>query len=172
MSIIRANKWQTVAGLPVNNIVQMVQVDYNTYQSFVTTTLTNTGLTASITPRFNTSRILVLCSAQMGNVVGSATRGVLRRTGPSTAFSIIAQASQTGVVANYTTAVYNSTTGSHMAPNSTIQWFDSPATTSTCTYTLQISGNEPGYAATLNSYGNYTSVWGGVSHLTLWEIAQ
>jgi hypothetical protein len=172
MSIIKANKWQTVAGIPVNNIVQMVQVSYNTYQSFTTTTLTDTGLTASITPRFATSKILVLCSAQMGNVVGSATRGMMKRTGPSTAYSIFSQATQTGVAANFTTAVYNSATGSHMQPNSTIQWFDSPASTSTCTYVLQISGNETGGVATLNAYGNYTSSWGGVSHLTLWEIAQ
>ena len=172
MSIIQANKWQTVSGLPVNNIVQMVQVTYNTYQSFTTTTLTDTGLTASITPRFATSKILVLCSAQIGNVVGSASRGLMKRTGPATAYSIFSQASQTGTVANFTTAVYNSAISTHMQPNSTIQWYDSPASTSACTYTLQISGNEPGYAATLNSYGSYTTVWGGTSYLTLWEIAQ
>jgi hypothetical protein len=172
MSIIQANKWQTVSGLPVNNIVQMVQVTYNTYQSFTTTTMVDTGLTASITPRFATSRILVLCSAQMGNVVGSATRGLMKRTGPATAYSIYSLASQTGTAVNFTTAVYNSATSSHMAPNSTIQWYDSPASTSACTYTLQMCGNEAGYAATLNGYGGYTTTWGGTSYLTLWEIAQ
>lgn len=174
MSIIKANKWQTVAGIPVNNIVQMVQVSYNTYQSFTTTTLTDTGLTASITPRFNTSRILVLCSAVMSHPgPGQAVRGMMKRTGPSTAYSIFSQATQTGTAANFTTAHYNSATGSHMQPNSTIQWYDSPATTSACTYTFQISGNEPsGGTVYLNGYNAYTSSWTGVSHLTLWEIAQ
>jgi hypothetical protein len=174
MSIIQANKWQTVSGLPVNNIVQMVQVSYNTAQTFTTTTLVDTGLTASITPRFATSKILVLCSAVMSHPgPGQASRGMMKRTGPATAYSIFSQASQTGTVANFTTAQYNSATGSHMQPNSTIQWYDSPASTSACTYTFQMSGNESaGGSVYLNGYNAYVGSWNGVSHLTLWEIAQ
>jgi hypothetical protein len=170
MSIIKANKWQTVSGLPVNNIVQMVQVDNTTYQSVTSTSMVDTGLTASITPRFNTSKILVICSAQMGHSPGQAARGIMKRTGPATTYSILSVAAQTSSFANMTTAAYNSATN-NMQPNSTIYWFDSPASTSTCTYTFQISSNTGG-AVTFNGYGAYTTTWGGVSHLTLWEIAQ
>ena len=171
MSIIRANKWQTVAGIPVNNIVQMVQVDYNTYQTFAGSTgvYSDTGLTASITPRFATSKILVFCSAQMGHAGGTVVRGRVIRTGPSTVYSAFAAAAES---TTSTTTQYNQHTTSYMGPNSTIQFFDSPATTSACTYTLQIANNTTSAAIYLNGYNDYTTSWGGTSHLTLWEIAQ
>lgn len=169
MSIIKANKWQTVAGIPVNNIVQMVQVDYNTYQSFVANAATDTGLTLSITPRFATSKILVLCSSQMGHAPGSVVRGRIKRTGPATVYSASSDASSS---TGWTTTLYNPVDNSYMSANSNIQWFDSPASTSTCTYTFQTANNTTGVVVYLNGYNAYTSVWGGTSHLTLMEIAQ
>jgi hypothetical protein len=171
MSIIRANKWQTVAGLPVNNIVQLVQVDYNTYQTFAGSigVFSDTGLTAAITPRFATSKILVMCSPQLGHTAGTVVRGRVIRTGPSTVYSTFGTASESTAS---TTTQYNSYNNSYMSANSTIQFFDSPASTSTCTYTLQIANNTSSYAVYLNGYNAYTTSWGGTSHLTLMEIAQ
>jgi len=171
MSIIRANKWQTVSGLPVNNIVQLVQVDYTTHQSFAASAnaAQDTGLTASITPRFATSIILVLCSPQMGHTGGTVVAGRVKRTGPSTVYSTFATASSSS---SFTTVQYNQNGTSYMSANSTIQWFDSPASTSTCTYTLQIANNTSSYTVYLNGYNAYTSSWNGTSHLTLMEIAQ
>jgi hypothetical protein len=171
MSIIKANKWQTVSGLPVSNIVQLVQVDYNTYQTFSASAgaFSNTGLTAAITPRFATSKILVFCSAQMGHAGGTVCRGRVIRTGPATVYSTFATASESTAS---TTTHYNPVTTSYMSANSTIQFFDSPASTSTCTYTLQIANNTSSTAIYLNGYNAYTTSWGGTSHLTLMEIAQ
>ena len=173
MSIIKANKWQTVAGIPVNNIVQMVQVDYNTYQSFVANAATDTGLTLSITPRFATSKILVLCSSQMGHAPGSVVRGRIKRTGPATVYS--ASSGQSGSFGWTTTRYNGSPAGAtpEMGMNHTIQMFDSPASTSACTYTLQVANNNAsGAAVGINGSGTWGSSWAGSSQIILMEIAQ
>lgn len=161
----------------MNNVVQLVTVDYTTYQSFTNyAAMTNTGLSASITPKFATSKILVICSAQTGSIPGSSVaRQILKRSGGSvaTAYSEVALNTQTGGYTIPTTTVnYNSAIASRMDANNMIYWFDSPATATSIAYTLMMSTHQASSTVTLNSYGNYTTSWGGVSHLTLMEIAQ
>jgi hypothetical protein len=172
MSTVQTNRLQTLAGETMNTVLQVVHVDYSTFQSFTAGdgVAQDTGLVASITPRFANSRILVQVSANMSdNTNGTVCRGRIIRTGPGTAFSTV---SQTTNMTQYTTVVYDAEASSRMRPNSIMTWFDSPSSTGICTYRLQIATNGAGQTVLLNGQRGYSNTWGGVSHMTLMEIAQ
>ena len=48
-----------------NTVLQVVQNEYSTQVSLSSTTYTDNGLTATITPKFSTSRILILISQNL-----------------------------------------------------------------------------------------------------------
>jgi hypothetical protein len=171
MSTIQTNRLQTLAGQTMNTVLQVVHFDYTTFQSLsgADGVALDTGLVASITPRFATSRILVKVSANMShNNNTTVCRARIIRTGPGTAFSTFASGAN---MTNYTTVRY-SDTGQHMMPNQEIMWFDSPATTATCTYQLQIASNGGNLIVYLNGQMTWAGTWNGISHITLMEIAQ
>lgn len=174
MTTLNVNKWQTAAGNTINNVVQVRNLHYATYQSFASgnTVANDTGLTLSITPKYSTSKIFVLCSPNINSASnGSVCRARIKRTGPATVYSTASTGSESG---EWTTTVYTGApaTDSYMRPNSNIQWFDSPATTSTCTYTLQIANNSPSQTVLLNGTGLWGTAWAGSSQIILMEIAQ
>jgi hypothetical protein len=153
-------------------VLQVVHVDYTAFQSFTTPSNTNqsqaTGLTATITPSSTNSKILAICSMNVGHDGSSSVvRTLLQRTGPSTANSPL-----TGATNNtaWSTVIYIPTP-SVMYPNDSITWLDTPSSTAACTYTLRIGGNTAGSPSYLNGAAGYGSGWGGTSHLTLLEIA-
>jgi len=172
MSTIQTNSLQTLAGQTMNTVLQVVHFDYGIFQSFTAGdgVAQDTGLVASIVPRFATSRILVQVSANMSESSASTVcRGRITRTGPGTASSAV---SGTTNMTQYTTVVYASDATSYMRPNATMVWFDTPNTTGTCTYRLQIASNGAGQTVQLNGQKGYSNTWGGVSHITLMEVAQ
>jgi hypothetical protein len=153
-------------------VLQVVHVDYTAFQSFSTPSNTNqsqaTGLAATITPSSTSSKILAICSMNVGHDgATSVVRTLLQRTGPSTANSPL-----TGAASNtaFSTVIYTPTS-QIMYPNDSIIWLDSPSSTAACTYTLRIGGNAAGSPSYLNGSSGYGSSWGGTSHLTLLEIA-
>jgi hypothetical protein len=174
MTTLNVNKWQTAAGNTVNNVVQTRNLHYATYTAYTGSNSVplDTGLTLSITPKYSTSKIYVLCSPNI-NSGGNSTvcRARIKRTGPSTVYSTSSSGSQSG---EWTTTVYTNvpTTDAYMRPNSNIQWFDSPGTTSTCTYTLQIANNTEATTVYLNGTATWGSTWAGSSQIILMEIAQ
>jgi len=171
MSTVRASKWQTIAGVPVNNIIQLVQQDFTTAYSTTSRTMVDSGVSLAITPRFANSKILVIASIQQSAISASTVnRSRIKRTGPSTAYSDFAATTGTTSAENYTTVCYMSGSASVMPPNNTIYWLDTPASASACTYTVQFCINDA-TTARINLYGSYNN-WGGTSHLTLMEIAQ
>jgi len=175
MTTLNVNKWQTAAGTTVNNVVQSKAFHYATYQSYTepgSGTAFDTGLTLSITPRYSASKIYVLVTANIWNYGNSSVcRARIKRTGPSTVYSASSSGSQS---TGWTTTQYNSTPAinAEMGMNHNIQWFDSPASTSTCTYTLQIAGNSAGHVSGINGSGTWGSGWAGSSQIILMEIAQ
>ena len=172
MSTIQTNSLQTLAGQTMNTVLQVVHFDYGTYQSLTgaDNVPLDTGLVASIAPRFATSRILVKVSANMHEVNNSTVcRARIIRTGPGTAFSTF---SQTTNMTSFSTVVYSSDTTSYMRPNMDIMWFDTPNTIGTCTYRLQLASNGGSQVVQLNGARGYTNTWGGISYITLMEIAQ
>jgi hypothetical protein len=135
------------------NVLQVVQGTYAIEVTNSTTTYADTGLTATITPKFSTSKILVI--VEQSDVYAPTTTGVklqLLRSGSS----II-------VFGGY--VVYN-TVGSIDVGTCSTTYLDSPATTSAIIYKTQ-------FANRVNS-GNASGVQNGgaaTSTITLMEIA-
>ena len=131
-----------------------VNASYGTETSSTSSTFADTGLTVSITPKFSTSKILVIvdmcgCIKQVNNT--SLNLQVLRG---STVIATIAN--QAG---NTTTTTQND------FGSVSCNYLDSPATTSSTTYKVQF-----------NSQGNNSLVRicqnNSLSTITVMEIAQ
>ena len=115
--------WATAAA--GGKVLQVVSATYSTETDNSTTTYADTGLTATITPTLNTSKILVMMSNTMGKSDGNANNACnVRILRGATQILENKQLGYTG------TAIWN------MWQWST-QYLDSPATTSATTYKLQ-----------------------------------
>jgi hypothetical protein len=143
------------ASLPTGSVLQVVSATYNTSTSTSTDTMVDTGLTATITPKFSTSKILILIN-QNGlakaptNINNCISLRLLRGATNLVGF---------GVFIGYT----NSATDNIMSTAS-FTYLDSPATTSATTYKTQFS-------SALNSGAVTVQNNAGTSSITLMEIA-
>lgn len=140
--------------LPVGTVLQVVNATYTTNVTTSSSTYTDTGLTATITPSSNTSKILVIVS-QNGNLKGGANN---TRTGLQL-FRNASSLTTWEVFANWTNTTSLSGVGT-----SGLEYLDSPATTSATTYKTQF-----------NSQDNVASVsvqaGSAMSTITLMEIS-
>ena len=135
-------------------VLQVISSTLNSSTQTTSTSFTATGLTASITPLFSTSKILILINSvilnQSSSYPGYAT--IYRNSsnlGTTTGFTFVSVGSSADVPVSMT-------------------YLDSPATTSSTTYTVYIrSANASGYVQLGDSGGGtyQTSV------ITLMEIA-
>jgi hypothetical protein len=135
------------------SVLQVVQGTYSGTMSTASSTWTTTNLTASITPKFSTSKILV-CVQHNGCAKGGGIAylgiQILRN---STALSLLGfSVANNGV----TQSNYIGTVGG--------DYLDSPATTSSVTYSTQFKSS-PSVSAV------YIGVDNEVSSITLMEIA-
>lgn len=151
-------KWATPAG-GGGKVLQVVSSTYSTNTVINTTTLTDTGLTATITPTLNTSKILVIISAMCYHSRGAGASSIGAK--------VLRGATSIGDFgADGWAAVYATATGSSLSGGvvqSAFNYLDSPATTSATTYKLQ------GRLETTAS--GSTSEWNGKpSTITLLEI--
>jgi hypothetical protein len=140
---------------PAGSVLQVVQGVYSTGVSNSTTTLADTGLTATITPKSATSKILVIVN-QNGGVkapgnTNNSIRVVLQRNG-----TIIATASQR--------AGLNAVSADYYLETVAVTYLDSPATTSATTYKTQ-------FANFVASSIVFLQLVGETSTITLMEIA-
>ena len=112
------------AALPAGTVLQVVSAVYSTPASTATTTLVDTGLTASITPRSVSSKILVIISQNgvANNIISQGVR-----------ISLLRGASVINSPALY--AYYQIT----LLGSVSFTTLDSPATTSATTYKTQFS---------------------------------
>jgi hypothetical protein len=139
-------------------ILQVVNVTYGTFTSFTTSTFVDSGLSASITPKFSTSKILVqVCLAGCG------------KTGTDSAF--VAK-----LVRGSTTITNMEGNGGSTGNSSTcsigtvaISYLDSPATTSSTTYKVQCLSASNASSTRINDY--YSGTNPSVSTITLMEVA-
>jgi len=136
-------------------VLQVVQTAYSTVDTVSSSSATNTGCTASITPSSSTSKILAMASVPTYHGV-AALNGFARISRNSNA-AVSGKAHD-----------FYASTGSGICGNINIQWLDSPATTSAVTYTVQI-GSDPAGSFSINK--DFNSVNNGVTYLTLMEIA-
>jgi len=135
-------------------VLQVVSQYYNTYGSTSSTSYVDTGVTLSITPKFSTSKVMVIVGLALGTNNASSTTisTQLVRNGSSLVLQERALLAQTNTCADVS-----------------YQYLDSPATTSSTTYKVQylcVQGN----TVRINDYQN--SSGSAFSSITLMEIAQ
>lgn len=113
------------AALPAGSVLQVVTGTYATQTTNSTTTYADTGLTATITPTRNTSKILVLiCHAEcQKNGTNNSLRSQLLRGA-----TVLASLSEDGGYSFGSITTYFCISG---------LYYDSPATTSATTYKTQ-----------------------------------
>ena len=153
----------TLADLSVNHtgsIIQTVHGHTTTQVSSTTTSLaspTDSGLAATITPKFSTSKILVCVDASVSGDGSSAWCNVLiKRGGTLIDYSACADDGILGYAIN------------HKPANSSWKFYDSPSTTSSTEYRVFFSrygGSGTAYFCTSGSHY-------ALSTITLMEVKQ
>jgi len=145
-------KWATPAG--GGKVLQVVFASTNTFVQSATTTFVDTGLTATITPTLNTSKVLVLV-AQAG--VGK------NNTNTSIAMRLVR--GSTGLT-NNTNIDDTDSTATSSSGSASFVYLDEPATTSATTYKTQINSEANSSAVFVQNYNSVLSM----STIVLMEI--
>lgn len=150
--------WATPAG-GGGKVLQVVSAQTTTKVTIASTSLTDTGITASITPTSSTSKILVIIAA---NAYASAA---VDNTQVGAALLRGATTLQTWDSSkNFLVIVGGGSTG-YLAANNSVVYLDSPATTSSITYKLQSNTQ-----STANSRQVVYQEGGSPGTITLMEI--
>ena len=139
---------------PAGAVLQVVSASTSTAVSNSTQTYADTGLTATITPKFNTSKILVLISQstqKTNDNINSAVNIKLFRGATDLGRIVYAQGYSGTAIESFGQAA--------------TQYLDSPATTSATTYKTQFANITTAIAAKVQP----DSI--GLSVITLMEIA-
>jgi hypothetical protein len=142
-----------VQNLPAGSVIQVVQGSTSTQSSTSSNALVDTGLTATITPKFATSKILVLVSQ---NGISKATNNT---------YALLRLLRNGTIVQSFEGQLcYTASTGITSASSST-SYLDSPATTSAITYKTQFSSGSNNAIIEVQASAS-------ASTITLLEIAQ
>lgn len=162
-STLKFDQWQSTAGINRQTILQVVNSVYSGYASTNSTSYVAVGLSASITPYYATSKILILVNMQgLENTGGSGTwlASQIWKNGSSL------QALDN--VANYVGGAGNNSQNYYGSVSTS--FLDSPATTAATTYAIYWKARS-GATIYIN---NYADVGSGstISTMTLLEIAQ
>ena len=142
------------AALPAGSVLQVVNANYaiSTFSSSIT--YADTGLSATITPTSATSKILV-CVQQ---------NGIGKVTSANAYVGVQLQRNSTPLALIVNTAGYNNTTSPNYVGGISLEYLDSPATTSAVTYKTQ-------FRSTGNVATAYVQIDNEMSTITLMEIA-
>jgi hypothetical protein len=131
-------------------VLQVVQTQYVSTFSTTSTSLTDiSGFSVTITPKFSTSKILLLMQATVAQASngGYANGFVIIRNGATSVGSGTA-----GTSSNYITCVSNYAGESPFCASA--NYLDSPGSTSAQTYQVQTKGQSGGGTFYLNRTGN------------------
>lgn len=147
-------KWAAAGGS--GKILQVVQAATTSSTSVTGVTLTDTNITASITPSSSSSRILVLAAVacQMytnGSSLNQIGMGMSLLRGSTEIFND--NANGEGWYFTMNTNAYH-----QLAGIQTINYVDSPATTSSTTYKIQIRANASGNTAKTSDNSRTSSI--------------
>jgi len=141
----------TIGGTPGGKVLQVIQATAASQVNVSTTTFTDTGLSVTITPSLNTSRVMIIATHS----------GSGKDTGDTSAtFRLMRDATSIG-----TLAAIVGTTGSSLTniSNVTISFVDTPATTSAITYKTQLNSAS-------NTAKAFTGAGSGTSTIIAMEI--
>ena len=174
-SELRVDRILPVDGAPTSGGGGIIQIKNTIKTDTFTTTSTSavdiTGFSATITPKFSTSKILVC--VDIGILSGSGANGgyvVLLRGSTAIANTTIGSGN-----ANSRSA-FTSGVGGGLSDNPRkmttggISFLDSPATTSAVTYKCQLSSSNSSYTVYFNRWGENTDN-ASVSTITLMEVS-
>jgi hypothetical protein len=139
---------------PVGSVIQVVNSTYASQATNNTNIFADTGLTATITPKLATSKILV-CVNQAG---------VQKQTN-NTWVNIQLYRGSTAISFFTLDGAFNGTTTMQNTGSYCVNYLDSPATTSATTYKTQ-------FYSGANNASAIVQISGSVSSMTLLEIAQ
>lgn len=157
------------------SVIQVVSTNLNTAFQSTATSFTNiTGLSASITPKFSTSKVMVIINiGNIGSTNGNTFVGFnLTRAGTSIGQGVAGSGNtQVGFVGSNIGSGLGDANSQY---NSSFTYLDSPATTSSTTYQVQGAGFNSGGTWTINRSNNSGSAYNLIasSSITLLEIAQ
>jgi len=152
-----------VSGGGGGKVKQVVQAEYSTSTTIASTTFTDTGLTASITPTAADSKVLVIVSqpAVIGYGSGSSVGASAQIVRGSTA--VFTQSANKDSL--YFTIQVSGQSDLQLGQNISMVYLDSPATTSSTTYKTQAA-----VSSTLNSRSITPQYNSSKSTITLIEI--
>jgi hypothetical protein len=168
-STMRFDRWQNSLGQPYGTVLQVVQaVKTDTFSTASTSMTDITGLVATITPRFATSKILIQLNIGSVDVTtdnliaGDVTRnGTVIGVGDAGPASVIRAGWGVGIVAG----------NKNLTPS--YSFLDSPATTSPMTYQARMKNFQgTGFLNRSSGETNSTTFSRTISTITLMEIAQ
>jgi hypothetical protein len=169
MAVYNGTSWRYVASgtAASGSVLQIVAANKTDTFTTANTTFTDvTGYSVTITPKSTSSKILIQASMNIGATYAANTTYV-RLVRDTTAIAVgDAAGSRTQV------SIAAEPSGNSMAQG-TIQYLDSPATTSSITYKIQICTNGAGTAAINRSIddANATGRPRGMSSIVVTEIA-
>ena len=142
------------AALPVGSVLQVVNATYATQASSSSSAYADTGATATITPKFSTSKILISLTM---NGIGKETS--------DTSVNLKLQKNSSDLsIYTVNTVGYTGNSSVTFPGSSAYNYLDSPATTSATTYKVQFASNS-------NNAVVYVQLNGSISTITLMEIA-
>jgi hypothetical protein len=151
ISGLTATGISAVQNLPAGSVLQVVSTTYTTAASTTGTTQVDTGLSASITPKFATSKILAIAS-----ILGTG-----KNASNNTASFFLVRGSTTICTVN--DCFYTNNSSPNYSPVN-LNFLDSPATTSATTYKIQFASSDA------NSV-QFNNASRSSSTITLMEIA-
>ena len=136
------------ADFPAGSVLQVVQTQKTDTFSMTGTTWTDiTGYSVNITPSSSSNKILIMADMTIGSTAYNAYVRLLRGSTPIH----VGDAAGSRVLATATPGWYASSTyDQYGATQSSIQWLDSPATTSQITYKFQMRQYYTSYSGYLN----------------------
>ena len=139
--------------LPAGSVVQVVQGTHRQRTTNTTNNYADTGLSVSITPKFSTSQIYVMCTFQVELV----------QSGSSTRFTLDINGSQP----DEPLLIHSWPQGD--AVSDSLQYMYSPSSTTTQNIKLIFKNENSGYSTT---YGSLSGSTYALNVITVMEIAQ
>ena len=159
----------TTAGtvkMPAGHIIQTVMATTQTTTESTANGYVDTGFSATITPQFNTSKILVIHTAA----------GIFKNhdtDGNNTGSSALLQVKRNGVVTSFNQSRWGYNSTGHYTPiNWAFNYLDAPATTSATTYSITIGKDTASGNIRHNDQDGTISGNPREAQLILMEIAQ
>ena len=169
MSTLKVNALQNTSGTAYDFVKQVVQASTSTQVSVSTTTYTDTGLTASITPSSTSSKILVIVDQQFRIARASSAKNAgagIKLLRDSTTIHTPITNDDSNPLEVYGENLFNHFT------RFTLTKLDSPATTSSVTYKTQGRPHLTTSSGVVNfQYTGSNYDQNGTSYITLLEVA-